>query len=122
MPSVISRALEMAESALEKGTELCESSRGKQIAQTIVKQLKTADAWAMASWGANELIALEDGLQFKVKGSNIKSGGRVQIRLNAADTYDIRLIRVRGSSVKEVGSADGVYADQLVDILDGLIG
>lgn len=119
MPTVISRVLSLTEDA---PLSLSESSRGKAIAQTIVQQIKAQDKWAMASWGANELVALEDGIQFRVKGAHVKSGGRVQVRLNATDTYDIRLIRVRGMNVKELGSADGVYVDQLVDILDGLIG
>lgn len=122
MPSAVRRALTLAESAVEVLIDLNEGSRGQEIAKTIVGQLRALDKWAMASWGANQLLALEDGLQFKVRGSKIKAGGHVQIRLNAMDTYDVKLLRVRGTSVKEVSRVDGVYVDQLVEVLDDMIG
>lgn len=122
MHSVISRVLHMAEATLEGTAPLEESGQGKVIAQTIVRQLKALDKWALASWGAAEFVALEDGVQFRVKGSNVKTGGRVQVRLNGGDTYDIRLIRVRGVNIKEIGAADNIHVEELVDILDGLIG
>lgn len=125
MNTPISRALALTEAVVATDichTTLSEASNGQAIAKEIVSQLRFLSKWAMASWGANQLVALEDGLQFKVKGSKIKVGGRVQIRLTSRDLYDIKLLRVRGADVKEVATANDVYNDSLVEILDNMIG
>lgn len=125
MATAISRVLELTEALMTQDIctqSLTESSKGQAIAKEIVKQLRATNKWAMASWGANQLIALDDGLQFKAKGSKLKVGGRVQIRLNSLDLYDVRVFRVSGTKITEVANAESLYADALVDILDAFIG
>jgi hypothetical protein len=125
MTTPISRVLALTEELILSDIcckDLSEASRGQGIAKEIVSQIRSLNKWAMGSWGANQLVALEDGLQFKVKGSKIKVGGRVQIRLKSNDLYDVRLLRVRGADVKEIASAEGIYNDSLVEILDNMIG
>ena len=64
------------------------------------------------SWGFNSPIAITDGLRFKVQG--FKFAGTVEVVYNA------------GTDLFEVHLSDGrveadVYADCLVDVIDGLV-
>ncbi len=109
------------------------------IASTIYGQIHALDGMAWYAWGSKNPVALEDGLQFDVNGLVFK--GKVIIKLNGADLYDITFGRVNRKSfelevqkciafglvdpnpsnfdVKE--TAEGVYCDQLVEILDHYI-
>ena len=66
----------------------------------------------MLSWGFNSPIAITNGLRFKVQG--FKFTGTVEVIYNA------------GMDLFEVHLSDGrveadVYADCLVDVIDGLV-
>ena len=98
-----------------------------QVAQTIINQIKAQDKMALWAWGANEYIALPEdddsfgGLQFKIKTPKYKRGVKVRITLNGSDLYDIEVIRVSGAKVKVLDTANDVYADMLIEVLDELI-
>lgn len=94
----------------------------KQIARTILDQIKTLDFFALGAWGANGYLALENGVVFKCSGSKIKRGGKVRITLNGNDLYDIELFRIRGAKVTTLGTAKDIFCDDLVNQLDYLIG
>ena len=69
-------------------------------------------AMVVLSWGFNSPIAIADGLRFKVQG--FKFTGVVEVVYNA------------GMDLFEVHLSDGrveadVYADCLVDVIDGLV-
>ena len=88
------------------------------IARTIISQIKALDHMAMFAWGMINAVGLDDGVQFDVKG--LKFRGKVIIKLNAMDLYDITFGRMNRKTfefdVKH--TAEGVYCDQLVEILD----
>jgi len=88
------------------------------IARTIHEQINALDPMAMFAYGAQNKMALEDGLQFDVNGLVFK--GKVIIKLNAMDLYDITFGRMNRKTfefdVKH--EAKDVYCDMLVDILD----
>lgn len=92
------------------------------IATTIRDQIKTISFWALGSWGARQLQALEHGFAMHVRGPKILTGGYVEINLNGLDLYDITLYRIRKAERKEVASMENVYAEDLVNVLDGMIG
>ena len=66
------------------------------------------------SWGFNTPTALPNGLQFKVEGFIFK--GYVWILYNEGkDLFDIYLLNYQKVITKKI---DGIYFDQLVDIID----
>lgn len=91
------------------------------IARTIISQIKALDHMALFAWGFKNGVGLEDGVQFDVNGLKFK--GKVIIKLNGMDLYDITFGRMNRKTfefdVKH--TAEGVYCDQLVEILDHYI-
>ncbi len=88
------------------------------IARTIFSQIKALDPMAVFAWGTTNIVGLDDGIQFDVNGLQFK--GKVIIKLTAMDDYTITFGRMNRKTfefdVKH--QAEGVYCDQLVDILD----
>lgn len=99
------------------------TNRTMEIAQTIVSQIKALDFWAMGAWGCQNLVALPEskefagGLRFKVNGMKFK--GYVAIELRWVDDYTISFLNRKGEVAKKV---EGVYCDQLVEIIDWIEG
>lgn len=97
------------------------------VGQEILNQIRVQDRMALMAWGASEYIALPEndkslgGLQFKIRTPKYKRGVRVKITLNGSDLYDIEIIRVSGANVKVLDTANDVYADMLIEVLDELI-
>jgi hypothetical protein len=91
------------------------------VAKTILSQIKTIAPTAMWAWGANSLVDTKGGLQFKV-GGLAKFKGYVHVKLDEAnDLYDIEFFKVRKSEVKVANAFKGIYADELVDIIDSIV-
>ncbi|MCP4526652.1 MAG: hypothetical protein GY833_12175 [Aestuariibacter sp.] len=126
MNNAVSRALHALDGSLfsirESALNELDSSRNKAIAETILKQLRTLDKWALGSWAARDFIAIDSGIQFRVRGTKVKVGGMVQITLNGRDLYDIKLLTIRGVNVKTKAEVNDIFVDSLVDALDSVIG
>jgi hypothetical protein len=92
------------------------------IAQTILSQIKTIDPRATWAWGAKELVNMGDGLKFKTSGM-VKWKGQVYIKYNeGSDLYDIEFFRIRGANVKYDKQVSDVFAEDLVNIIDSVVG
>lgn len=92
------------------------------VAQTILSQIKTIDPRATWAWGAKEFVDMRDGLKFKTSGM-VKWKGYVYVRYNAAtDLYDIEFFRIRNFEVKIDKQVRDVFAEDLVRIIDGVVG
>lgn len=92
------------------------------VAQTILSQIKTLDRSAMIAWGAKDLVNMGEGLKFKTSGM-VKWKGYVHVKYNEGnDLYDIDFFRVRGVDVKTHKQAKGIYAEDLVWVIDGVVG
>ncbi|SHF81739.1 hypothetical protein [Dysgonomonas macrotermitis] len=66
------------------------------------------------SWGSHKFVAIENGLRFNVDGFIHK--GIVEIIYNeGSDLFDIKLLSNR---LKEVKFIEGIYIDQLIDVID----
>lgn len=95
-------------------------SNGK-IGQTILKQIKSLDKWALGSWGAKNFISFDNGIQFDVRGSKFK--GRVVIYLDkASDTYTIQFGKIYKLDWKPQKTIKGIYVENLVDVIDDYVG
>ncbi|MFA7272517.1 MAG: hypothetical protein WC044_01535 [Crocinitomicaceae bacterium] len=89
------------------------------IATTIVNQINHGDPYALMAWGAEHFTALcpddefQGGLSFLVNGLIHK--GWVRIQLRWVDDYTISFINKNHEVVK---TYEGIYCDQLVQIVD----
>lgn len=94
-----------------------------EIARTILNQIKYGDQWALGSYGATNFAALSEnkersgGLSFQVNG--LKHKGWATIELRWVDDYTVIFTNKKREVVKRV---EGVYCDQLVEVLDYIEG
>jgi|TARA_B100000123_G_scaffold261820_1_gene229359 hypothetical protein len=91
------------------------------IAGVVYSQIKTMSPWAMAAWGAKELVVLKDGIQFKSSGM-VKNKGIIQIRLNGSDLYDVTFGKVRKFKYKQLKKVTDVFVEDLIDVIDEMVG
>lgn len=92
------------------------------IAKTILSQIKALDFWAMGSWGAKELVAMNDGLKFKTSGM-VKWKGYVHVKYNhGTDLYDIDFFRIRSAQIKMDKAVQGVFVEDLVETINAQVG
>jgi len=69
------------------------------------------------SWGFNSQKPMQNGLSFKVQG--FLHRGWVSIEYNeGSDLFDIKLLN---NQLIEVKSIEGVYFDELVDVIDDAV-
>ena len=92
------------------------------VAHTILDQIKMADRAAMMAWGAKELVRIENGLRFKSTGM-VKWKGYVHVTLDEGqDLYDIEFYKMRGVKRTVAAKVEGIFADQLVELIDSQVG
>lgn len=101
-----------------------------QIASTIRNQINASAATPlfMGCAGAKNLVFLKGesiinpgsgirgGLMFR---ATCSPGAKVIIELTAADTYDVQIGRLRGVNYKVLAQHEGVYCDQLAEVIAG---
>ena len=92
------------------------------IAKTILSQIKSIDFWAMGAWGAKDLVAMNDGLKFKTSGM-VKWKGYVYVKYDyGQDLYNVIFARIRKMEWIEDEKVEGVYAEDLVNIISKKVG
>ena len=63
------------------------------------------------------------GIQFSVKGTKVKVGGRVRVLYDTgADTYIVFVFRVRKYEAITVKQVDDVYGEQLASVIERIVG
>lgn len=94
-------------------------TRAKEIANTIIEQIKYADRSALMAWGACRFLTVQKsnefqgGISFYVNGLKFK--GFVTIKLRWVDDYTITFMNRRKVIVK---TFEGAYCDMLVPVID----
>ncbi len=69
------------------------------------------------SWGFNSPVAVENGLRFRVQGYLHR--GVCEVRYDeGTDLFVVRLFNPDGSIKR---TEEGIYLDNLVDVIDGLV-
>jgi hypothetical protein len=92
------------------------------IAQTILNQIDTLDRWAMSAWGAKDLVDTGDGVKFKTSGMTPWKGW-VHITYKACpDLYEIEFYKFRKFEKKTHKKVSEIYAFQLTEIIDSVVG
>jgi len=92
-----------------------------EVAKTILSQIKTLDRMAMCAWGAKDLVGMEDGLMFKSSGM-VRNKGKVMIKLNGNDLYDVTFGKIRKYEYKELARVEDVFVENLVETVDKMVG
>ena len=90
-------------------------------AGVVYSQIKTMSPWAMAAWGAKELVVLKDGIQFKSSGM-VKNKGIIQVKLNGSDLYNVTFGKVRKFKYKEIKKVTDVFVEDLIGVIDEMVG
>ena len=105
------------------------------ITKTIMNQIKAIDFWAMGAWGTRNKVSLNEtdkrlgGFQFDIKCPKVKNG-RVLIELNGLDLYNVTVYRKTRKKVDGifmphmpvVKEVENLYAEDLVRVIDGIVG
>jgi hypothetical protein len=90
-----------------------------KIIQTQIKQLDPMSFWA---WGTTELVAMPDGLKFKTTGA-VKWKGYVYIKYDAGqDLYNLDFFKIRKMEVVYTEQLEGVFVEDLVRLIDEVVG
>jgi len=91
-------------------------------AQIILQQIKTMDPMAMHAWGARDLVNMGDGLKFKTSGM-VKWKGYVQVKYDQGqDLYNIDFFKIRGAQLKMYKQVEGVFAEDMINTIDEVVG
>lgn len=102
-------------------TQKTMSQNDPSVAKEILNQIKSLSPWALMSWGYSQDTYSNNSISFKVNGKKV-GHAYVKISLNFMDTYDIEVFKFRKSGFdmvkKELGKSEGIYCDQLVEVLD----
>lgn len=92
------------------------------IAQIIRSQIYALDRFAFGAWGAKDLLNMGNGLKFKTSGM-VKWKGYVYVKYDdGSDLYNIDFFRVRGVDIKYDKQVEGVFVEDLVQIIDAQVG
>lgn len=99
------------------------------VGQVIFEQLKAMDKMAIWAWGSKDFLTgkvdgQHEGLMFSVTNCpKAKRGAKVQILLDEAqDLYNVRVIRVYRGQLKIDNELEGVYVEDLISVIDGMVG
>ena len=97
-------------------------AQAREIAQTIMSQIKYVDPYAFWAWGSKDYTALPQGenqrggLRFRVNGAKFK--GLVKVVLTGADLYDVYLIRnYKGQEIVK-DSIKEIFCEDLMATID----
>ena len=92
------------------------------IATMILEQIKALDPRATWAWGAKDFVATKNGLMFKSSGM-VRWKGFVHITLDEGqDLYNIEFFKMRGVKRTVAAKVEGIFADQLVELIDSQVG
>jgi hypothetical protein len=92
------------------------------VAQIIRDQIRAIDRFALVAWGAHDMLNMGNGLKFKT-GGMVKWKGYVHVVYDEGnDLYNIDFFRVRGANIKYDQRVEGVFAEDLVQMIDAQVG
>jgi hypothetical protein len=91
------------------------------IAKTILSQIKTLDPMAFFAWGAKDFVNMGNGLKFKTSGM-VEWKGYVYVKYDEGrDLYDVIFAKIRKAEWIVQKEVNGIYFDQLVEIIDNQV-
>lgn len=91
-------------------------------AQIILGQIKQLDKMALFAWGAKDLVNMGNGLKFKSSGM-VKWKGYVYIKYDEGqDLYNIDFFKIRKVNIVYTKQLEGVFAEDMVRLIDEVVG
>ena len=105
-------------------SDVKESVITEGVVETIMKQIgRRTLAYVGARNFAKGRAPEGEYLQFNVRGSKLKQGGKLQvIYRRGSDTYTIKAWVIRGSSAKLKDEVEGLYGDMIPAAIRKLVG
>jgi hypothetical protein len=92
------------------------------IAIVICNQIRMLDRRAFIAWGAKDFLDMRDGLKFKTSGM-VRWKGYVYIKYDyGQDLYNIDFYRVRNADIKYDRRLEGVFTEDMVSLIDQVVG
>lgn len=90
---------------------------------TIIRdQIRALDRFAFGAWGTKDMVNMGDGLKFKTSGMT-RWKGHVYVKYDEGrDLYNVDFFRVRNAEVKYDKRVEGVFAEDLVTVIDAQVG
>lgn len=90
---------------------------------TIIRdQIRALDRFAFGAWGTKDMVNMGDGLKFKTSGMT-RWKGHVYVKYDAGrDLYNVDFFRIRKAEVKYDKRVEGVFAEDLVTVIDEVVG
>ncbi len=67
-----------------------------------------------------DALATDDGVRFRFSGC--QKANVATVDLNLMDTYDVALWQIKGRKCEREGDLQGIYADQLAEVFEGMTG
>ena len=92
------------------------------VQETILQQIRAIDKWALGAWGAREMKASGATLIFRVNGTKLKRGW-IEVAYNEGpDTYTVTGLYRTNLEIKTRASISDVYCENLVQVIDSIVG
>lgn len=89
-------------------------TESQEIARTILSQLG-GQGRLIAMTGANNFIALKNGVSFKIKNRKVNY---IKITLNGNDLYDVVFGKIISYNLKVLSEHNDIYNDQLIPLFE----
>lgn len=92
------------------------------VGKTIIFQIRRIDPMATFAWGMKNAVYMSDGFKFKTSGL-VKWKGYVYIKYDyGSDLYNVEFAKIRKYEWKTQKTVEGVYAEDLVRVIDEQVG
>jgi len=85
-----------------------------EIAKTILQQLGGQGRLIMFT-GANNFVALKNGVTFKIKNRKVNF---IKITLNSLDLYDVYFYKLAAGNLKLISEHNDIYFDELIPLFE----
>lgn len=92
------------------------------VQETILKQIRSLDKWALGAWGAREIKGSKNSLYFRVNGTKLKYGWIEVEYVEGLDTYTVRGLQRANYEIKTRKEFTDVYCENLVQVIDSIVG
>lgn len=90
------------------------------VGRTVIDQINKLDKDAGLRWGRKNVVYHKDGVSFDTSGY-VKWKGKVIIRLNRNDTYDIKMGKLKGVNMTGVKEFKDVPVENLVQVISSIV-
>ena len=92
-----------------------------EVTDIIIQQIRYADKWAFGAWGSKNFFADKNKLQFRVSCPKLKGIVEIEYR-EVPDLYWLSFWKKKKGMFEKIKEFDNIYCDQLVSVIDVVVG